>query len=107
MIAFATSAEESTSPMPTRPASVWTLTTRVSWLPSQRSLTLGRRRWIGSTRVIFMAEIVRQGGCGWAELLVTDREAGGEVGGAQKKVPPLALSASPSHRKRLAAERVV
>src|SRR5947208_3546941 len=55
MIARATSDDESTSPMPTRPASVWTLTTRVSWLPSQRSLTSGRRRWIGSTRVIFIA----------------------------------------------------
>src|SRR5262249_50138035 len=61
MTALATSDEESTSPTPTRPASVWTLTTRVSWLPSQRSLTSGRRRWIGSTRVIFMAgSILRQ-----------------------------------------------
>src|SRR6266567_6490751 len=54
MMAFATSDDESTSPTPTMPASVWTLTTRVSWLPSQRSLTSGRRRWIGSTRVIFI-----------------------------------------------------
>src|SRR5262249_6573028 len=30
------------------------LTISVSWLPSQRSLTLGSRRWMGSTRVIFM-----------------------------------------------------
>src|SRR6184192_515097 len=55
MIALATSDDESTSPTPTRPASVWTLTTRVSWLPSQRSLTSGRRRWMASTFVIFMA----------------------------------------------------
>src|SRR5262249_32218120 len=54
MMARATSAEESTSPRPTRPASVWTLTTSVSWLPSQRSLTSGRRKGIGSTCVIFM-----------------------------------------------------
>ena len=54
IMALATSEEESTSPTPTIPASVWTLTTSVSWLPSQRSLTLGKRRWIGSTRVIFM-----------------------------------------------------
>src|SRR5262245_7745382 len=57
MIALATSDEESTSPMPVMPASVWTRTTSVSWLPSQRSLTVGRRRWIGSTRVIFMQEV--------------------------------------------------
>src|SRR5436305_7228367 len=55
MIAWATAGEESTSPTPLTPASVWTLTTSVSWLPSARSLTSGRRRWIGSTRVIFMA----------------------------------------------------
>ena len=44
MIALATSDDESASPTPTRPASVWTLTTSVSWLPSQRSLTTGRRK---------------------------------------------------------------
>src|SRR5436309_1317525 len=54
MMALATSAEESTSPTPTSSASVWTLTTSVSWLPSQRSLTSGRRRWMASTRVILM-----------------------------------------------------
>src|ERR1051325_9757473 len=54
MIAFATDGDESTSPTPTMPASVCTLTTSVSWLPSQRSLTTGRRRWMASTWVIFM-----------------------------------------------------
>src|SRR5438132_6429416 len=54
-IALATSDDESTSPTPTMPASVWTLTTSVSWLPSQRSLTSGRRSGMASTLVIFMS----------------------------------------------------
>src|SRR5205809_55240 len=54
MIALATEGDESASPTPVMFASVWTLTTSVSWLPSQRSLTLGRRRWMASTLVIFM-----------------------------------------------------
>src|SRR5438067_2211725 len=62
MIALATSDDESTSPTPTMPASVCTLTTSVSWLPSQRSLTSGSRRWIGSTRVIFTVVYVRNSG---------------------------------------------
>src|SRR4051794_23910668 len=57
IIALATCDDESTSPTPTKPASVWTLTTSVSWLPSQRSLTSGRRRWMASTRVIFMGGV--------------------------------------------------
>src|SRR3954454_22824948 len=54
MMALATRADESASPMPTSPASVWTLTASVSWLPSQRSLMSGRRSGMASTRVIFM-----------------------------------------------------
>src|SRR5205085_2180939 len=58
MIALATAAEESTSPTPIMPASVCTLTTSVSWLPSQRSLISGSRRWIASTRVIFIDNLL-------------------------------------------------
>src|ERR1043165_830157 len=53
-MALATAGEESTSPIPVMPASVWTFTKSVSWLPSARSLTSGRRRWMASTCVIFM-----------------------------------------------------
>src|SRR5207302_8974853 len=42
-------------------SSVWTLTSNVSWLPSQRSLMSGRRRWIGSTPMIFMVLVSRFG----------------------------------------------
>src|SRR5262249_16211379 len=72
MIAFATSADESTSPTPTRPASVWTLTTSVSWLPSPRSVTSGRRRGRVSGGVIFMFSR-GFGVCWFASGLAEDR----------------------------------
>src|SRR3954447_11401420 len=62
MIALATWEDESTSPTPLMPWSVWTRTTSVSWLPSHRSLTLVRRRWMASTRLIFMAGSRRMAG---------------------------------------------
>src|SRR5262245_28262769 len=70
MIALATSADESTSPTPQMPASVCTLTTRVSWLPSQRSFTWGKRRWIASMLVIFI---------GYPTSRVDDNFPGGSV----------------------------
>src|SRR5579871_6094782 len=60
MMALATSEDVSASPTPTRPASVCRRTTSVSWLPSQRSVTSGRRRWMGSTRVIFTTSSLLQ-----------------------------------------------
>src|SRR5262245_18744239 len=60
MMALATREDESTSPIPQMPASVCTLTTSVSWLPSQRSLTSGKRRWMASMLVIFMVEYLTE-----------------------------------------------
>jgi hypothetical protein len=43
--ALQTRGNESTSPTPVMPASVWTRTTRVSWVPSERAAsTYGKRR---------------------------------------------------------------
>jgi len=52
MIAFATAGDESTSPIPVIPSSVWTRTTSVSCVPSQRSSISGKRSQIASTSVI-------------------------------------------------------
>src|SRR5579885_3666564 len=76
MIALATADDESASPTPTRPASVCSLTISVSWLPSQRSLTSGRRRWMGSTRVIFTVSSLLQ----LAQVVLDGLELGLEVG---------------------------
>src|SRR5258705_7242305 len=52
--AWTASGEESTSPIPTMPSSVWTLMTRSSWLPSAMpSSSAGWRRMMASTSVIF------------------------------------------------------
>ena len=52
--ACTSSGEESTSPIPVMPSSVWMRTTRSSWLPSAiPSSTTAWRRTMASTSVIF------------------------------------------------------
>ena len=65
------SGAESTSPTPTMPSSVWTRTTRSSWLPSAMpSSSTGWRRMIASTSVIFTVPPRVQGHASLAPSIV-------------------------------------